>query len=175
MSMWRRNSVLVILLLLCSAANGQILKDVKLPESKMNIRKTGPFIGVEQGKYFNANFGVERQWADLKLIKPHTHALNLQFDYNFTQNQMGSQIGYWFKTGRMNLTYGARVAWHTDFEDHHLFSFSPNVGYKLLQAHFQLGVNLQERSDFVVGNTFYASLRWVFINDWKLDRNKNKR
>ena len=155
--------------------HSQLLKDIKLPESKLNIRKTGPFLGVEQGKYFNANFGIERQWADIKLIKPHTHALNLQFDYNFTQKQMGSQLGYWFKIGRLNLTYGARLSWHTDFEEHHLFSFSPNVGYKLLQAHFQLGVNLQERSDFVVNNTFYASLRWVFINDWKLDRNKNKK
>ncbi len=172
--MWRRNSLILMIVLLSNSVQAQLFKDIKLPESKLNVRKTGPFLGVEQGKYFNANFGIERQWADIKLVKPHTNALNLQFDYNFTQKQMGSQIGYWFKTGRVNLTYGARISWHTDFDSHHLFSFSPNVGYKLLQAHFQLGVNLQQKNDFVVNNTFYASLRWVFINDWKLDRNKKR-
>ena len=172
MNMWLRNSLLAVFVTFNFVANAQLLEKIKMPESKLNVRKTGPFLGLEQGKYTNANFGVERQWADIKLMKPQTHALNLQFDYNFTQKQMGSQLGYWFKVGRLNMTYGARVSWHTDFDGHHLYSISPNVGYKLLQAHFQLGVNLQEKSDFVVNNTFYASLRWVFINDWKVKRNK---
>ncbi len=170
MNMLRKSSCLVFLLV---ANIG--FSQIKLPESKLKLIKTGPFLGVEQGKYFNANFGVERQWQQIKLVEPHTNAINIQFDYNFKQNQMGSQIGYWFKPGRFDLTYGARIAWHTDFEDHHQFGFSPNVGYKLLQGHFQLGVYLQPKSDYVVSNTFYASLRWVFINERKFDRDKKKK
>ena len=164
---------LAILLLSSQQAFGQLFdKGIKLPESKLKLIKTGPFLGVEQGKYLNANFGVERQWQQIKLANPHTNAINLQFDYNLKQNQMGSQIGYWYKAGRLNLTYGARIAWHTDFDSHHLFGFAPNVGYKFLQGHFQLGVNIQQKSNYVVGNTFYASLRWVFINERKFDRKK---
>lgn len=171
-----KQSYLIIALLITQNAFGQLFdKGIKLPESKLKLIKTGPFLGVENGKYFNANFGVERQWQEIKLVNPQTHALNLQFDYNFKQNQMGSQIGFWYKAGRLNLTYGGRIAWHTDFEGHHQFGFSPNVGYKLLQGHFQLGVNIQQKSDYVVGNTFYASLRWVFINERKFDRDKKKR
>lgn len=170
-----RNSLLTLAILIGSqACYAQFLKKIRIPESDIMLIKTGPLLGVEQGKYFNANFGVERQWQQIKLKKPHTNAVNLQFDYNFTQKQMGSQIGYWYKAGRLNLTYGGRLAWHTDFDGHHLFGIAPNVGYKLLQAHFQLGVNIQQRSEFVVGNTFYASLRWVFINDRDFNRNKKK-
>lgn len=172
MNMWRRISLVVAMTTAIATAHAQLLEKIKLPESNLKMIKTGPFIGVEQGKYFNANFGVERQWQDIKLFGPQTHAVNVQFDYNFTQNQMGSQIGYWYKTGRLNLTYGARLNWTTDFEGHHLFGFSPNVGYKLLQGHFQLGVNLGTRSDYMERNTFYASLRWVFINERKFERNK---
>jgi hypothetical protein len=138
---------------------------------KLRIVKSGPFLGVEKGKYFNVNFGVERQWQQLKLIKPQTHAVNLQFDYNFKQNVMGSQLGYWFKIGRLNMTYGARISWRTDLEAHHRFGISPNVGYKFMQAHFQLGVHVLTPDDhFENVNTFYASLRWVFINERKFKK-----
>lgn len=165
--------IIVLMLLASQSSFGQLFKkDIKLPESKLKLIKMGPFLGLEQGKYMNVNFGIERQWQQIKLISPQTYAANIQFDYNFKQNQMGSQVGFWYKAGRLNLTYGARLAWHTDFDAHHQFGFAPNVGYKLLQAHFQLGVNIQQKSDFVVGNTFYASLRWVFINERKFDRKK---
>ncbi len=179
MSMLTKNKApfyLVMVLFLSPNAFGQIFdRKLKMPESDLKLIKTGPFLGVEQGKYFNANFGVERQWQQIKLAKPHTNAVNVQFDYNFTQKQMGSQIGYWYKAGRLNLTYGGRLAWHTDFDGHHQFGIAPNVGYKFMQGHFQLGVNIQQRSDFVVGNTFYASLRWVFINERKFDRDRKKK
>jgi len=71
----------------------------------------------------------------------------------------------------LNMTYGARLSWRTDFDGHHRFGISPNVGYKFLQAHFQMGVNLLTPDDtFTNVNTFYASLRWVFINDRKFKK-----
>lgn len=148
--------------------------EFKLPQSEMKLVKTGPFLGVEKGTYFTVNFGAERQWQQLKLKAPKTHALNVQFDYNFRQNTMGTQLGYWFKTGRLNLTYGGRVAWCTNFNNDHRFGISPNVGYKFMQAHFQLGVYLlTPDADFKNTNTFYASLRWVFINDRDFRRKKD--
>jgi hypothetical protein len=166
-----RNTVLkssLCLLALCCTLNGQaqlFKKELKMPESKLRMVKVGPFVGLEQGKYLNFNFGMERQWQQLKLIKPQTHSVNIQFDMNFKYRIMGAQLGYWFKVGRLNLTYGARASWHTDF-DHHRFAVSPNVGYKFMQAHLQMGVHLSvpDNSKMEV-NTFYASLRWVFINE----------
>lgn len=131
---------------------------------KREIQKSGTFLGLEKGKYLTLNFGVERQWQHVKLVKPTTSALNLQFDYNLFQNTIGMQTGVWQKTGRMNITYGVRLFWRTDFSAHHQFGFAPNVGYKLAQAHLQLGVNIARTPNFdFIGNVFYASLRWVFI------------
>ena len=154
-------------------ANAQLFKKGRLYESKLYVVKTGPYVGLEQGKYLNFNFGVERQWQQLKLVKPQTHAASLQFDYNFKQKVMGAQLGYWFKIGRLNLTYGGRISWRTDYT-YNRFAFSPNVGYKLLQAHFQLGVHLMPPHEgFRNVNTFYASLRWVFINNRDFRRKDN--
>lgn len=154
--------------------NAQLFENVKLPESRLRVVKTGPLLGLEYGKYVNFNFGMERQYQQLKLVRPQTHAVNVQFDYNFSYRVMGAQVGYWFKIGRLDLTYGARLGWHTDY-DAHRYSFSPNVGYKLLQAHLQLGYNVMGRNDsFTEVNTFYASVRWVFINNRDFKRKKKK-
>lgn len=167
----RKINLLVLAFLFSGTVFCQLLdKKIELPESKLYMVKMGPYLGLEQGKYLNFNFGLERQWQQLKLLKPHTHAANVQFGYNFKYKVIGAQLGYWFKTGRMNLTYGGRLLWCTN-SDEHRFGFSPNVGYKFMQAHFQLGVNLMPRNaDFKEVNTFYASLRWVFINERKIKK-----
>lgn len=164
-------SISFLVVLFTSSVNAQLFKKgINLPESKLRVVKMGPFLGLEQGKYLNFNFGFERQWQQLKLINPQTHAVNLQLDYNFKQKVMGAQLGYWFKVGRMNITYGGRLSWRTDYT-YNRFAISPNVGYKFLQAHFQLGVNLMPRNEYFKNvNTFYASLRWVFINERKFKK-----
>ncbi|MFA9210739.1 MAG: hypothetical protein ACEQR5_02850 [Moraxellaceae bacterium] len=54
--------------------------------------------------------------------------------------------------------------WRTDFSENQQIGFAPNVGYKLAQAHFQLGVNIARSPNFdFIGNVYYASLRWVFV------------
>lgn len=139
---------------------------LKLPESKLKMRKSGPFIGVEKGKYLNANLGWELQIKQMKLIKPQTHATSFLLEYNFKQETMGAQVGYWFKVGRLNLTYGARGTWITDFNDNHRFGVTPTIGYKFAQAHFQLGVHIRTKDlPFENANSFFASLRWVFIQN----------
>lgn len=166
-----RSSLPLLAVLLAFPVAAQLFrKPIQLPESKLRMIKTGPYLGLEQGKYLNLNFGAERQWQQIKLIKPQTHAAHLQLDYNFRYRVMGLQAGYWFKTGRLGLTYGARMSWHTDY-DAHRFGIAPNIGYKFMQAHLQLGVHLMPENDqFTEVNTFYASLRWVFINDRKFDK-----
>lgn len=162
--MGKRIDLIAVCLLFPFLGLGQ-LKGLEMPESKLVMVKYGPFLGLEQGSYMNVHFGLERQVKQLKLIKPNTWAVNVQFDYNFKQSMAGMQSGFWFKTNRLDLTYGARLVWQTDF-DNHRFGFSPNVGYKIFQAHFQLGCNLLSRNDQMAKwNTFYASLRWVFINN----------
>jgi hypothetical protein len=163
----KKISLLVISMLFSGILTAQLKNSkLKMPESNLRIVKMGPFIGLEKGKYLNVHFGGERQWQEIKLVQPKTYALNIQFDYNYTNNVIGSEIGAWFKAGRLNMTYGARINWFNDFNGHSRYGCSPNVGYKFMQGHFQLGVNLLSPSDYVrTVNTFYASLRWVFIND----------
>lgn len=170
--MLRRIDLWFVCLLLSSIGYSQ-KKGINMPESKMVMVKYGPFLGVEQGSYMNIHFGLERQLKQLRLIKPNTWAVNLQFDYNFKRSMAGMQSGFWFKTNRLDLTYGGRLIWQTDFSNHR-FGFSPNVGYKVLQAHFQLGCNLLTRNEQMAQwNTFYASLRWVLINDRDIKKRKH--
>jgi hypothetical protein len=162
--MGKRIDLIALWLLFPIVSLGQ-LKGLDMPESKLVMVKYGPFIGLEQGSYMNVHFGLERHVKQLKLIKPNTWAINTQFDYNFKRSMAGMQTGFWFKTSRADLTYGLRMVWQTDF-DNHRFGVSPNIGYKILQAHFQLGCNLLSRNDQMAKwNTFYASLRWVFVNN----------
>ncbi len=161
-----RNIILISSLLIAVASFSQKKKGFELPESKLKMRKSGPLLGVEKGKYFNINLGAEIQVKQLKLVKPQTHAASFLLEYNFKQQTMGSQLGYWFKVGRLNLTYGARASWTTDFNNRHRFGISPCIGYKFAQAHFQLGAHIRTKDDpFVNVNNFYASLRWVFIQN----------
>lgn len=169
-----RNSIIVFLTFIVAfTSEAQLLKKKdRLYESKLRVVKYGPFLGVEFGKYTNFNFGVERQWHQIKLVKPQTHAVNLQFDYNFKQRIMGAELGYWFKPSRFDLTYGARISWVTDYS-YNRFGISPNVGYKILQAHLQVGVHLlTPDKNFKNTNTFYASIRYVFISNRDLKRKK---
>jgi hypothetical protein len=141
----------------------------------LRIKKTGPFIGVEKGRYLNISVGGEYQHSLLRIRKPKTHAFNFQLDYNFRQNVLGAQLGSWYKQGRLGITYGGRITWIHDLVADHRFGISPNIGYKFLQAHLQFGVNLRTHSTtFENVNVFYASLRWVFINDRNIE-NKGRR
>jgi len=174
MSMSLRNKLIIVA---CSFfyLTGITQKDdaFNLKIKKREIVKTGTFLGLERGKYFTMNFGAERQWKTVKLVNPRTSALNLQFDYNLIQNTIGMQTGAWTKTGRMSITYGARLFWRTDFSDNHQVGFAPNVGYKISNAHFQLGVNIARTPDFqFIGNVFYASLRWVFVQSRSVKKGK---
>jgi len=146
-------------------------KKFKFPELKteINVRKSGPYIGIERGKYNVFELGGEFQWKKVKLIKPFKNAIHIGLNYNFTNNILGYEAGYWFKTGRMNFTYGVNLCYRTDFT-HDKIGFSPVIGFKFTQLHFQTGFNFL--SDFkhpIPTNTFFVSLRFVIINHRKID------
>ncbi|MEZ7900497.1 MAG: hypothetical protein QMC21_04610 [Flavobacteriales bacterium] len=141
----------------------------------VSIFKSGPYLGLQRGKYTNLEFGYEFQRKAVKLIKPTIQALNTGFDYNLTENVLGFSIGYWQKRGRLDLTYGANLVYKTDFDQTRI-GIAPTLGYRISIAHLQVGANLLTKSDdFKNTNTFFVSLRVVMINNRNFKWRKRKR
>ena len=72
--------VLRISVLLVIHFNGSLhAKDVDSPPLfkhtfSIDVKKTGPYIGIQRGKYTVLVLGVERQWKEIKLQNARTHA-----------------------------------------------------------------------------------------------------
>lgn len=142
---------------------------------ELKIRRSGPYVGLQAGKYYVLELGVEMQWNRVKLVKPITHAIHTGFNYNFFNNVLGYDAGYWCKVGRMNLTYGGNLTFRTDF-DNSALGLSPVVGFKFWQLHLQTGYNFMGKTGREMEtNTFFVSLRYVFIQnrDWKWKKKEN--
>ncbi|MGJ8661933.1 MAG: hypothetical protein ACSHXL_07840 [Bacteroidota bacterium] len=145
--------------------------------SKVNVTKSGPYIGIQRGKYAVLEIGGEKQWKRVTFRKPKTHALRLGANYNFKYNVIGYDVGYWFKLGRLDLTYGANIVCRTDF-DIYSFGISPTIGYKLQQFHLQTGYHfLSNPINSFETNSLFISLRYVFINErkWNISKNQKKK
>lgn len=168
-------------LLLCFSASGQLFKkeggekkerDFNVLDNKYSVRKTGPFLGLEFGYMTNFTLGAERQWKQLKLIQPKTHAAFFEVDYNFKYQVLGAQTGYWFKAGRVNLLYGGRLSWRTDFT-YNRYGIAPFIGYKILQGELQVGYHfMTPEANMQRVNTFFVSAKWVLVNDRKISKKK---
>lgn len=168
---------------LCTAQQTTFYSGSKFPLLKkdkwmeISVRKSGPYIGVQRGKYWVGEAGAEMQFKKLKLVKPVTHGIHMGFNYNFTQNVLGYDVGYWVKFGRLNLTYGGNLVLRTNFSETR-YGVAPVVGFKLSQFHLQTGVHLLTPStSFKETNTFFIAVRFVLINkrDWDVDRDRNKK
>lgn len=144
----------------------------------IHFKKSGPYIGLQRGKYLIAEFGVEKQYKKVKLIRPVTHAFHTGFNYNFKRNVLGYDLGYWFQVGRLDLTYGANLILRTDFDETRV-GIAPVVGFKLFQFHLQTGYHfLTPSTTFVETNTYFVSLRFVMISKRQIDidrRDKKKK
>lgn len=171
-NMWRkRNSWIIILLLLPLSIRAQLthlsLADKKLLD--ISMRKMGPYIGWQKGKYNVGELGIEAQWKKIKLAKTKTHALNTGFNYNFKYNVLGYDFGYWTKPSRLGLTYGGRLIFRTDFDESR-FGIAPTIGYKIFGFHLQTGYQLLSSAlDFEETNGFFIGLRFTLINDRDVD------
>jgi hypothetical protein len=142
----------------------------------IHVRKSGPYFGVQRGLFWVGEVGGEMQFKKVKLVKPVTQAIHTGVNYNFTNNVLGYDAGYWIKFGRFNFTYGGNVIMRTDFKQTSV-GFAPMVGFKLTQFHIQTGYNFLTPSSTVkLTNTFFIALRFVLINkrDWDVDTKKSK-
>lgn len=139
---------------------------------KINLHKFGPYIGLQRGAYTSLELGAEYQLKTLAWIKPTTQAAHFGFNYNLYHNVLGYDLGYWMKRGRFNLSYGANLIYRTDYTRSAL-GFTPLIGFKLSQLHFQTGYNfLMTYVPPNAVNGFFVSLRFVFIQNRNLDINK---
>lgn len=146
---------------------------LRLP--KVSITKSGPFIGIQRGRYTVLELGAERQWKRLKLVKPITHAALIGMHYNFLHNVIGADMGYWFKIGRLNFTYGANLVYRSNF-DVNSFGFAPVIGYKIFQFHLQAGYHFLTKPKYEFEtNKLFVSLRFVLINNRDLDVKRERK
>jgi hypothetical protein len=141
---------------------------------KVSVTKTGPYFGYQRGKYNVGELGVEGQYKQIKLSKSITHAGQLGFNYNFTRNVLGCDLGYWVKPSRLGLTYGARLVFRTDF-DRNKMGLAPVIGYKLYGFHLQTGYYFLSNSAYTMEtNTFFVSLRFTLVNNRDVDVDKKR-
>ena len=138
-------------------------------KTKINIHKSGPYVGLQKGLFNVVELGGEYQWKKVKWVKPKTFSVNAGMNYNFQENVLGYDAGFWFKTGRLNLTYGAAICYRTDFTRGEI-GFAPIIGFKLAQFHLQTGcIFFAAPMSYIKTNTFFISLRFVLINRRKFD------
>jgi hypothetical protein len=138
---------------------------------------TGPYFGLQRGQFGFIELGMERQWKQFKLVHPIINSAHFGINYNYKNNIMGYDLGYWRKKGRLNFTYGANLCLRTNFERYR-FGFTPTIGYKIWQLHLQTGYHfLIKSTPNFDSNTFFISARFVLINDvdFKIKRKKRKK
>ncbi|MFT5779145.1 MAG: hypothetical protein ACI837_002102 [Crocinitomicaceae bacterium] len=141
----------------------------------IEVKKTGPYLGLQKGKYTVLEIGAERQWKKIRLKNPITHAAHVGFNYNFKYNMLGYDMGYWYKPHRIGLTYGANIFFRTNFDDSRI-GIAPVIGFKFWLLHLQTGYHITSKLpvDFET-NRFFVSLRIGIINDRDIDFNWRKR
>ncbi|MEI6950013.1 hypothetical protein V9K67_22700 [Paraflavisolibacter sp. H34] len=130
---------------------------------KLYQRNKGAIIGLQKGSSTFFEMGVEAHWRKLALTKPIITGATANLEYNFGNHILGYKAGLWRKRGRINLTYGANIAYFTDFDGNHKYGINPAVGFRFLGFHLINGVNLlvgDKELDKV--NTLYLSLRYYF-------------
>ncbi|RFC55771.1 hypothetical protein [Brumimicrobium aurantiacum] len=147
----------------------------KKPLLDPSVRKLGPYFGVQKGKYYVGEIGMEAQFKDIKLVKPKTHALHAGIEYNIPNNVLGFNAGYWHKPSRVDLTYGFDVTLRSNFEEER-YGISPVIGYKLFGFHIRVGYMLLTPSKtFTETNTLFINLRFILVNNRKFKWNNRKK
>lgn len=164
-----KNAILLVLFSAAFGVHGQVQLALGVPGKlpKIKVFRSGPFIGLQQGRYNLIELGGELQYKKVKLIRPDIHAVRLGFQYDFQSKVMGYETGYWYQQSRVGLTYGALLAYRTNFEQGRI-SFAPVLGFRLTQFHLQTGYHFMKPSvKFQEVNTFFIALKFVLINKRK--------
>jgi hypothetical protein len=181
--MWgnKRIILIVIIGLLGSIFSSKAQEKTKLFPRKtgdpiaLSVVKTGPYFGVQRGKYTAIEIGMQRQWKNVKLRNAETQALHTGFNYALSNHVLGYEIGYWTKQSRLALTYGLHFDFRTNFDQSRV-GFSPVIGYKISLLHLQTGYTfLTPSALFTETNRFFIRLRLTLINDRSIEFNKRKK
>jgi hypothetical protein len=174
--------ILLIATFFSGLVSGQGFFDkMKDKKAEKKIIKTGPYFGVQSGKFYAGEIGVERQWKQGKLMSPNTHALhfgvNYTYDFSRWNPVLGYDIGYWFRKSNVGLTWGGSLCMRSNFEDYR-FGIVPTIGYKVWQVHIQTGYHIlypfknSDPNSFVT-NTLFLSARFVLVNDRDVKKKDN--
>jgi hypothetical protein len=162
---------LVFFSLFSYSQNG-LFKDKK----KIKIARSGTFFGVQTGRYWVGEIGVERQRKQLKIKKPNTHAFYFSLNYDLDNSVLGSEIGYWFKTSNLGFSYGIRGIIKSDFSSVK-YGLAPSIGYKIMQLHVSAGYQFlvpSRRIDSFEVNYLFLSVRFLLVNDIDVKRKKKR-
>lgn len=140
-------------------------------KTKLFQRNRGMIIGLQRGQSTAIELGGEAHWRKLSLRKPHIIGATANMEYHFSDHIIGYKAGMWMKRGRVNLTYGANLAYFTDFKGQHIYGGGPAVGFRLLGLHLINGYNFLANNKIIAAdgvksanqvNTLYLSLRYYF-------------
>lgn len=146
--------------------------------AKLHQRNYGMILGLQRGASTAIELGGEMHWRKISLRKPVITGASANLEYSFGNHVIGYKAGIWRKQGRVNLTYGANIAYFTDFEGKHKYGGGPAVGFRLAGFHFINGYNfLGGDKDLKEVNTLYVTLRYYFPlhNKFTWDKKTSKR
>lgn len=158
------------------------------PLPKLRQHNSGAIIGLQKGHSTAIELGGEMHWRKIGLKKPTIWGATTNLEYSFSENVIGYKAGVWRKQGRINLTYGANLAYFTDFKGGSQFGIGPSVGFRILGLHLVNGYNIlvgdmsepKNGGSPARANTLYMSLRYYFPLENKFvwdrkDKNKENR
>lgn len=173
-----KNSIifLIILLFLGNMLHAQeetwrdklkLKKDEKKPLIETKVRQSGPYVGLQLGKYNALEVGGEMQWKKATIKTFSLHAVTLGVDYNLFEHGLGFSAGYFHKSKRVAFTYGGQLLYRSNFNEGRM-GVAPVIGYKIWMLHAQLGYSILTPSEtFKNTNTIFISVRYTHFNQRK--------
>lgn len=163
-------------LLFKSLAQHNVIGSLDYKKPLLDIRsvKTGPYVGIQKGKYTILEIGGTRQWKRIKFVNPIVHAASVGMNYNFKHNVLGIDAGYWIRPHRLGFTYGGTLFYRTDFT-YNKIGIAPVIGFKIWLAHLQVGYHIMDSPQDFETNTLFISLRLGWINDRDIDWKRNNK
>jgi len=164
------------LLLIATNSFGQFWKK---PEPKIVIR-TGPYIGIQAGRYYTLEAGMERQWKKGKwknstILAIHGGAnATLGVEQQSLKTILGFDIGTWYKSGTFGFTYGIAGNLRADLHENYMAGITPSIGLKLLQLHLSTGYQILTPISGVrfPVTTLFLGARYVFVTDKEVKSKK---
>ncbi|MFM7758687.1 MAG: hypothetical protein ACKO6J_07130 [Crocinitomicaceae bacterium] len=168
--------ILAFFLLITSSSFSQFWKK---PEPKTVIR-TGPYIGIQAGRYYTLEAGMERQWKKGKWKNSTTMAIHgganaaIGLEQQSLKTIIGFDMGTWYKSGTFGFTYGIAGNLRADLHENYMAGLTPSIGFKVLQLHLSTGYQILTPISGVrfPVTTLFLGARYVFVTDKEVKSKK---